>query len=188
MNYLSTGQRPGFMLALFVLGMLLCSAACDNRHTGSSREIDETTMAILMTARALHHEADVYESAGDFAAAGTAIERVLALRIPQGVLEAEDIRMDAWGRLGEISLMADDPERALAHANTGLRDSRRDSVLQARLYVVKGRALRALAQRAVTAGEPTAAESRRREALDALETSIQINQRVLGRLLDGGTR
>ncbi len=176
-------------LAIAIAMVLAClgGSACESRRGGSAREVDETTMAILTTARALHHEADVYESAGDFAAAGAAIERVLALRIPPSVLEAEDIRMDAWGRLAEISLMADDPERALAHANTGLRDSHRDSVLQARLYVAKGRALRALAQRAAASGDTTAADSRRREALDALETSIQINQRVLGRLLDGGT-
>jgi tetratricopeptide (TPR) repeat protein len=165
--------------------LALAPAACEPRH-GDTHQLDEATMAVLNTARALHHEADVFESAGDLAAASRAIERVLALRIPPGVEEAEDIRADAWGRLGELALMADAPDRALAHANTGLRDTRRESVLQARLYVVKGRALRMLAERAEAAGDPTTAQSRRREAIDALETSIQINQRVLGRLIDGG--
>ncbi len=173
------------LATMLVIGV---STGCEKGHGTSSRDLDETTMAVLNTARALHHEADVYESAGDFNAASQAIERVLALRIPPSVAEAEDIRVDAWGRLAEIALMADDPDRALAHANAGLQDSHHESVLRARLYVVKGRALRALADREAHAGDTTTADARRREAIDALETSIQINQRVLGHLLDGGTR
>lgn len=175
------------LLLVALLGTSL-TVGCDYRRSTATRDSDEATMAILLTARALHHEADVYEAQGDFANATQAIERVLALRIPPTVLEAEDIRVDAWGRLAEISLMADEPDRALAHANTGLHDSHRESVLQARLYVVKGRALRALAERATTAGDTTTADARRREAIDALETSVEINQRVLAHLLDGGTR
>jgi tetratricopeptide (TPR) repeat protein len=167
---------------------LVAISACDNRHGASPRELDEATMAVVNTARALHHEADVYESAGDFNAAAGAIQRVLALRIPSSVAEAEDIRVDAWGRLAEIALMADDPDRALAHANSGLQDSHHESVLRARLHVVRGRALRALAERAAANGDTTTADARRREALDALETSIAINQRVLNQLADGGIR
>jgi tetratricopeptide (TPR) repeat protein len=168
------------------MALALAMAGCE-RHGTNSRELDEATMAILNTARALHHEADVFESAGDYPAATHAIERVLALRIPPGVEEAEDIRVDAWGRLGEIALEANDPDRALANAETGLRDSHRQSVLTARLYVVKGRSLRALADRAQASGDTVSAEARRRDAIEALEASIRINQRVLGRVLDGGS-
>jgi hypothetical protein len=181
-------QRRVLLLLLATLLVMGLGVGCENRHGASSRDLDETTMAVLNTARALHHEADVYESAGDYNAASQAIERVLALHIPPSVAEAEDIRVDAWGRLAEIALEADDPDRALAHANAGLQDSHRESVLRARLYVVKGRALRALADRAARSADTTTADARRREAIDALETSIQINQRVLGHLLDGGTR
>ncbi len=175
-----------FFAMLLVVTMSL--GACDKGHGNSTRDLDEATIAILNTARALHHEADVYESAGDFNAATQAIQRVLALRIPPTVAEAEDIRVDAWGRLAEISLTADDPDAALAHANSGLQDSHHESVLRARLHLVRGRALRALAQRATTSGDTTTAEARRREALDALETSVEINQRVLNQLSDGGSR
>ena len=181
-----TGSLRRIVAVLLALAMSATFAACDGRRGQSARELDDTTMAILTTARALHHEADVFESAGEFDHAAEAIERVLALRIPPSVEEAEDIRIDAWGRLGEIALMAGAPERALAHANTGLRDSHRETVLRARLYVVKGRALRALADQARTAEDSTTAQARRREAIDALETSIQINMRVLGRISDGG--
>jgi tetratricopeptide (TPR) repeat protein len=174
------------VLVLMAVLMALTTGCKRRDERARTRALDEATMAVLYTARALHHQADVFESAGDFESASRAIERVLALRIPAGVEEAEDIRADAWGRLGEIALMAGDLERALAHANTGLRDTKHESVLQARLYVVKGRALRQLAERAEAEGDPTTAQSRRREAIDALETSIQINQRRLGRVLDGG--
>ncbi len=171
-------------IALFV-ALTLC-LACVRKGEPSERQLDEATMALLTTARALHHEADVFEAAGDHASARAAIERVLALRFPGAVDEAEDVRADAWGRLGEIALAAEDPDRALGNANTGLQDSRRDSVLRARLYVVRGRALRRIADRAQQNGDPTTAASRRREAIDALETSIRVNQRVLRRIFDGG--
>lgn len=178
-------SRGGLQVSALVFVFVLSWSACDaRRQAPTARQLDEITMAVLTTARALHHEADVFESAGDYPSATRAIERVLALRIPPGIQEAEDIRVDAWGRLGEIALKAGDPVRALAHANTGLRDGRRDSVLKARLYVLKGRALQRLAERAASEGDTTTAESRRRESIDALETSVQINQRVLARLLD----
>jgi hypothetical protein len=174
----------GLLAALVAFGV----AACRRRATQCSRPTDDATMAVLLTARALHHQADAFEAVGDYPAATRAIERVLALRIPASVQEADEVRADAWGRLAEIALASDDPDGALAHANTGLRDSRRESVLRARLHLVRGRALRALADRARTAGDTTTAQARQRDAIEAFETSIQVNQRVLRRALDAGSR
>jgi tetratricopeptide (TPR) repeat protein len=174
------------LLWMICLVLLALSSGCRRDSAQTSSDLDEATVAVLNTVRALHHQADVYEDAGDYPQAASAIERVLALRIPAGILEAEDIRVDAWGRLAEIALAQGEADRAMSHANTGLRDAQRESVLTARLHVVRGRALRALAEQARQAGDTTLAEERSRQAIESLETSIRINQRVLGTLLDGG--
>jgi tetratricopeptide (TPR) repeat protein len=161
-------------LALLVA---LAAGACEQQPT--PRRADQATMALLGTARALHHEADVYEAAGDFARASQAMERVLALRLPPTFADAEDVRADAWGRLAELDLRRADPDRALARVDEALRATPRESVLQARLYMVRGQALRALAERAAAAHDEPAAARRREEALAALERSIAINERIL---------
>ncbi len=145
-------------------------------------------MALISAARALHHEADVLESSGDIAGAQRAVQRVLGLRAPSAVRESEDIRSDAFGRVAELALRLNDPQTALDRADEGLREARRDNVLKARLLLVRGRALRGLGDQAQARGDTTASASRRREAIDALERSIHMNERVLEAALDGGVR
>jgi hypothetical protein len=70
----------------------------------------------------------------------------------------------------------------------GLREARRDSVLKARLLLVRGRALRALAEQAQATGRADVADLRRREAIKALEQSIRMNELVLHAVIDGGVR
>lgn len=176
-------RRRSLVVALVVAFAL--AVGCDP-NVGQSGPSDEATMAVLGTARALHHQADVYEGAGDYERAAQSIERVLALPFPRGMAEAEDLRADAYGRLAEIALRAGAPDQSLARANTGIADARRESVLRARLFMVRGQALGALADRAAASGDTNGAAQRRAEAITSLETSIEINQRVLHRLVDGG--
>jgi tetratricopeptide (TPR) repeat protein len=175
-----------------LLAMLLAVAslaACgEARRAPADRGRVEASMAALGTVRALHHEADVYEGAGQFAQASQAMRRVLDLRLPQGFGDAESVRADAWGRLAELDLRRDAPDEALARVDEGLAATPRESVLQARLFMVRGQALRALAERAAGAGDGALAARRREEALAALERSIEVNGRILGRLTDGGPR
>jgi len=173
-------------LSLLAILLALAFGACAQQP--DTHRVDEATMAVLGTARALHHEADVYEGAGDFVRASGAMERVLALRLPPTFAGAEDVRADAWGRLAELDLRRGDADRALARVDEAIAATRRESVLQARLYMVRGQSLRALADRAAGAhDEPTAAR-RRDEALAALERSIAINERILRRLTPGSAR
>lgn len=171
---------------LFVTASLV--ACGEGRRAPVDRGRVEASMAALGTVRALHHEADVYEGAGQFAQASQAMRRVLDLPLPQGFDEAESVRADAWGRLAELDLRRDAPDDALAHVDEGLRATPHESVLQARLFMVRGQALRALAERAAGASDGATAALRREEALAALERSIEVNGRILGRLTDGGRR
>ncbi len=162
------------------------ATGCGANGPDSSASLDEATMALLSAARALHSEADMYENNHDYAQATQAIERVLALRAPTAVREVQDVRVDASGRLAELALRSDDPDAALARVDVGLREAQRDSVLKARLYLVRGRALRLLSERAHTAADLPLETRRRNEAIEALEQSIRMNEHVLAVALDGG--
>jgi tetratricopeptide (TPR) repeat protein len=175
---------------VFALALSLASVVgCNPRGTaGVDRTHAEAEMAALGAARALHHEADVYEGAGDFERASNAMRRVLALPLPRGFSEAEDVRADAWGRLAELDLRRDRPDESLSHVDEGLRATPHESVLQARLFMVRGQALRVLSERASATGDSATATRRRDEAIAALDHSIEVNGRILGRLTDGGQR
>ena len=147
---------------------------------------DESTTALLGSVRALHHQADVYEQSGDFAHAADSVRRVLALPLPRTLPEYEDVRADAYGRLAELALRGGNADDALALTDTGLGEATRESVLRARLLMVRGQCLGALADRDRTRGDTAGAARRREEAIEVLERSIAMNQRILARALDGG--
>jgi hypothetical protein len=174
------------LAAAVALGAALltgCAAQPADRGVAPS---NEAVMAMLGTVRALHHEADVFEGAGDFERATGAVRRVLALDFPRNMAEAEDLRADAYGRLAELALRRAAPDEALSLADTGLRDTRREGVLRGRLMMVRGQSLGALADRAHAASDEVAAGRLREQAVEALEASITLNQRLLRRLADGG--
>jgi hypothetical protein len=168
------------------LGLALLAGCANHPASHGEAPSNEAVMALLGTVRALHHEADVFEGAGDFERATGAVRRILALEYPRNMAEAEDLRADAYGRLAELALRRAAPDEALSLADTGLRDTRRESVLRARLMMVRGQSLGALADRAHAAADEDGARQMRERAVEALEGSIALNQRLLQRLADGG--
>lgn len=166
--------------------MLLAGAAGGCAQRGELSTQDEGTTALLGAVRALHHQADVFEHAGDLERAADAVRRVLALPVPRALPEYEDIRADAYGRLAEISLRRNAPDDALSLTETGLSEATRESVLRARLLMVRGQCLGALADRDRERGDRASETRRRDEAIQVLEQSIAMNQRILARALDGG--
>jgi tetratricopeptide (TPR) repeat protein len=179
-------HAPSLCMVLATLALVFGSSCKPRPQRGGLP--NEATVALLGTVRALHHQADVYEHAGDYARAAAAVQRVLAQEFPAGFGEAEAVRVDAYGRLAELSLRQQRPDDALSLADTGLREARRESVLRARLLMVRGEVLSRLADRAREAQDTAGAARYRDEALRALEDSIALNQRVLRRALgDGGS-
>lgn len=177
------------LLALLAAA-LLSLAGCGSRTRAPAQDTAAAQRAAAWanTARALHHEADAYEDAGDLARARAAIERLLALPMPAELPDREALRADAFGRLGEILLDLHENGAALERLDAGLQQGRADSVLRARLLMVRGRALRALAQEARASNDSTREAQLRAQAIEALESSLAMNQRVLSSLTDGGRR
>jgi tetratricopeptide (TPR) repeat protein len=171
------------MLFALLLAVFAASA-CTPR--GEIATQDEATTALLGSVRALHHQADVFEHAGDLERAAEAVRRVLALPLQRALPEYEDVRADAYGRLAELALRRGAPDDALGLTDTGLAEAPRESVLRARLLMVRGQCLGALANRARERGDSAAEVRRREEAIAVLEQSIAMNQRILARALDGG--
>ena len=101
---------------------------------------------------------------------------------------AEDLRSDAYGRLAELALRRNAPDEARALADTGLRDTQRESVLRGRLLRVRGQCFGALADRDHAAGDETSAARDRAEAIRTLEESIAMNLRIVRRLTQPGAR
>lgn len=177
-------MRRATLLAALALSGLSLAPGCAPRGDGGAR--DEATTAALGSVRALHHQADVFEHAGDFHRASEAMRRVLALPLSRELPEYEDVRADAYGRLAELALRGGSPDDALSHTDTGLAEATRESVLRARLLMVRGQCLGALAERDHGRGDEAGAARRREQAISALEQSIAMNQRILSRALDGG--
>ncbi len=180
-------SRPRW-IALFLAALFAVVAPLGCVPQDARGPTDESTMAVLGTVRALHHQADVYESSGDFERASQAIRRVLAIEYPRGMVESEDLKVDAYGRLAELALRRGNADDALSLSRTGLVEGRRDTVFRARLLMVRGQCLGALADRARVSGDTAGGDRLRAEAIQSLEESIAMNQRVLGRILDGGAR
>jgi hypothetical protein len=173
-------------LAGLAVGVALLGGCAQPGPTRGTAPSNEAVMALLGTVRALHHEADVFEGAGEFERATSVVRRILSLDFPSNMAEAEDLRADAYGRLAELALRRAAPDEALSLADTGLRDTRREGVLRGRLMMVRGQSLGALADRAHAAADEPAARRYREQAVEALEASIALNQRILQRLADGG--
>lgn len=174
-----------FFVAL-TCGLALISGCAPKTSEHRKAPSNEAVMALLGTVRALHHEADVFEGAGDFEHAGAAVRRILTLEFPRTMAEGEDLRADAYGRLAELALRRATPDEALSIADTGLRDTHRESVLRGRLMMVRGQSLGALSDRAHAASDEVGARRLREQAIEALEASIALNGRLLQRLTDGG--
>ena len=172
------GVLPIFAAVFFVLAV--CACAPEERHATETRQaIDTRLLAALGIAQGLQHEADVLEARGEHAAAQAKMGEVLALEFPR-VPEREDVRLDAYGRLAELHLVAREDVAAEQAVARGLAESTRTSYFRARLYLVSGRVHEARAASARTDGDEERARSEGRLAIEAYDRGISINREVLG--------
>lgn len=154
---------------------------------------DEAALLSLDAARAWHRRADLHLRAGDRAAARADVREVLNLTFPPGQGEAEGVRLDARARLSQLELSEGGEAaeaRALQELDAARKEVTRDSFFSANLEKVAADIYEARAQRLEggAAGGASADRAARdaalRQAQEALQREIQIDQRLMRALLD----
>jgi tetratricopeptide (TPR) repeat protein len=147
--------------------------------------IDQELMIFLGQAKNFHHKAKVYTGEGKFDDAIAAVRQILSLPYPPGAPEADDVRLDARARLAKLLLAKDQLEDAMRIVSEGLAPRQRESFFVANLYTVKGELHEARAAKLAADSQQAEAATERREAIAAYDRSIQINEALQKRLMEG---
>lgn len=177
-----------FRHLLLALTLSVIGVACDDpsttaegdnvRITDPEDAIDEPLMYALSLAKNFHHQAAVYMADGKPAEAIAAIEKILQVRFPDGAPEAEDVKLDAYARLGKLHLVQGDREAAMKAVQQGIAASTRDSFFRANLHTVRGEVLQADAEALAATGDTDEIKAQvaalRKEAILAFEASNEI--------------
>ena len=167
------------LVALLCLSMFGC--ASEPVPVGAEPELTTATPSLLSAlgmAEGLQRRADELEALGDLAAATASVEAIFAIEFPAGASDRQDVRLDAYARLGELALAGADLEAASAAIARGAAEADRDSYFHARLLLTRGRIEQAHAAALREANDPSARDASLR-AIATLEESIDMNQRVL---------
>jgi tetratricopeptide (TPR) repeat protein len=147
--------------------------------------IDQELMIFLGQAKNFHHKAQVYTGEGKYEDAIAAVRKILSLPYPPNAPEADDVRLDARARLAKLLLARDSIEDAMQIVSEGLAPRQRESFFVANLFTVKGEIHEALVAKYVAANEPAKADAERRAAIAAYDRSIQINEGLQKKLMEG---
>lgn len=150
---------------------------------------DLETMAFLSKARALHHEANLKEEAGDVRGAAAELERLVRANHPhpgQTVPEVEEVLADAWARLAELDTRAGDLRGAEEAAKEGLTHAREPTYFRGHLLEVQGIAEEARSAELADAGDSPGAAKARAAAMHLLEEAVAVQDQVIAGALDAG--
>ncbi|HEY3815570.1 MAG TPA: hypothetical protein VGL81_00280 [Polyangiaceae bacterium] len=148
--------------------------------------VDESLLAFLSAARALHHEADVRQGASDTPGAIAALERLVALPSPPAV-EVDEVVADARARLAELRLGQGDVDGADRDVHAGLERVKGPTYFRGHLLEVEGLLEEARGNALADAGKGADAARARARAVDLLEQAVKVQEGVIDRALaDGG--
>lgn len=161
------------------IGLVLLGSCAPGPDPMGHDEVTPSLLASLGIASALQLQADELEALGDVPGAVERVEEILAIEFPEDASDREDVRIDAYGRIAELELARGDIEAARAALARGRGEASRDSYFHARLLLVVGRADQAHAAVLREAGDASGARTASLAAIESLEASIAMNQRVL---------
>lgn len=157
-------------------------AMAPGRATDAGSPFDVETMAFLSKARALHHEANVREDAGDARGAIAAVDRIVRASLPHpgtNVPEVEEVLADAWARLAELDVRVGDLTAAENAAKEGLTHARAPTYFRGHLLEVQGIAEEARSLSLADAGNAAGAAAARAAAMRLLEEAVAIQDQVI---------
>ena len=175
-------------LSLAALGVFAsCASERDTGGQGDASEvISRDLMIALGQAKNFHRKAKIYMADGNLSAATAAVRQVLSLSFPRGAAEAEDVRNDARALLAKLLMSQGQIDEAARTVDEGLAQSQRESFFVANLYTVQGEIHEARAVAFDAAGESgkASAVEERHAAIESLDRSIHINERLQKKLLE----
>ena len=186
-----TQCRTLLLAALAACLLAGCARAAEERCCPckqGGKQLDERLMATLASARAYHHQADIYQRQGQADQAMAAVKKILSLELDARWPEAEEVRLDAAARLAKMMLGQEQAQQALSFVDGQIKDARRDSFYLSNLHSVRGEILEHQAGALDRAGQKDRARKVSREALAAFERSIVINKKLQKRLLNKENR
>ncbi len=192
-------MKRGAVLPFAILAALAALGGCSIRERAAvgshaapadaGTAFDVETMAFLSRARALHHEANLREEAGDVRGAAGEVERIVHGSIPharEAVPEVEEVLADAWARLAELDTHLGDLSGAESAAREGLLHARAPSYFRGHLLEVEGIAEETRAASLADAGDAPGAARTRSAAMRLLEEAVAVQERVIADALDAG--
>jgi len=162
------------------------ASACSCEPMGTP-VVDPTLLAFLSKARSAHHEADLAEQGEDRPRAIRVLSQLVLGPQPGGASpspEVAEVIADTRARLADLRSADADFDAALRDVDEGLRLAQASSHFRGHLFEVRGvveeRRSKALAEK----GDAAGSEKAKKDALDAFEKAIEIQDDVIGRALE----
>lgn len=166
------------------LGVVACDRHSATPTTEDAPVVDMELMAFLSEARALHHQANLKEEAGDLSGAAGAMQRLVNARQPRAKApEVEEVLADAYARLAELELKQDHLEPAQKAIASGLAHAPEPTYFRGHLVEVQGLVEEARSQALADAGKPAEAAKAREKAIQLLEEVVKIQDQVIQKSL-----
>jgi tetratricopeptide (TPR) repeat protein len=187
-------NRWALALVAFAAAIAIAMAlaiGCGRDMTGDangSPPIDTEVMAYLSEARALHHQANLKEEAGDVPGAVGAMERLVAAQRPHPeakLPEVEEVLADAYARLAELELKRNGLPAAAKAIDSGLTHAPEPTYFRGHLDEVQGLVMEATAAELTDAGKKEEAAKAREKAINLLEQVVTIQDQVIQKSLAG---
>jgi tetratricopeptide (TPR) repeat protein len=162
-------------------------ACAKQAQPGGEEVIDETLLAYLSQARALHHEADIAEDQSDVKGAIAALERLLAKAPPRVAPEVDEVMADTRARLGDLRSRLGEFDAGQRDVEEGLKKVPGVTYFRGHLLEVRGLIEERRAKALEAAKDSAGAAKSREAAMKAYEEAILIQEEVIKRgTKDGG--
>ena len=172
------------------LVLLVCAAvalpACSRQERSddcgpTERVVDPALLAFLSKARSAHHAADLQESAGDSAAALTALNGLVNGPVPtDSAPEVDEVLADTRARIADLLSKSGSFDEAEQQIGQGLERARASTYFRGHLFEVRG-LLEERREKALRAkGNGQEADQARSRSLNAYEEAMKIQAEVIG--------
>ncbi len=174
----------------------LALSQCDHRmSTGPDQYedaavVDTQLLAFLSLARAHHHEANLKEQAGDPSGAIDALEQIVSAPKPHAgatIPEVEEVLADTYARIAELRLSRGDTDGASHDVESGLSHATEPTYFRGHLLEVYGIIEEQRAAKLADGGSTDEAAKARAHALSLLKEAVDVQEKVIGGVLDAST-